>query len=662
MNFFERQDKARKGSRALIVVFVLAVACIVIAINLVLGAAWLSLAAGHEGPKRIPLGLFVAITVATVAIILAVSLFKMAALRIGGGAAVARMVGARRVEPATRDPLERRLLNVVEEMAIASGTRVPGVYVMDAEKGINAFAAGYDVSNSIIAVTRGTLESLTRDELQGVIGHEFSHIVNGDMALNIRMIGVLAGIVFLGAIGGFVMRTTEGRSKEAGALFLAGLGVYIIGYVGLFFARLIKASLSRQREYLADAAGVQFTRNPDGLAGALDQIRAASGGSLVMHRHAEDVSHLFFGQAVAVRLEGLFATHPPLDDRIRRINPRFQSTMYRNERKRGLPAPGAEGEAQPAAGAGGVPEAASGFAGAQPAAAQETRAADYSKSWGRSPGQSAELVGSVDDKKVDVARRILAAIPQPVREKLREPEGASAVIVALLLAQNDIVMKSQLEAVVNARSAGLANAAAEMHAQIRDLGPAFYLPVVDLALPALKQAGSEAQVRLLTAVQAVIHADRRVSLFEFVIFTLLRWQFAPPAPPAPPKYKSLTDVRTEVMFLLSLMAYAGGRRGADAQAQTEADFRAGAKEAGFTELAPLPRNALGLDKAGEALARLRDLAPMPKAVLVKALFATVTADGTIRVIEAALMRTVSAVLDCPLPPLLEEADPAALAA
>jgi hypothetical protein len=298
----------------------------------------------------------------------------------------------------------------------------------------------------------------------------------------------------------------------------------------------------------------------------------------------------------------------------------------------------------------------------QASTGSDARGADFAQSWGRSPKDSAALVGSVDDKKVDIARRILAAIPAPVREKLREPDGASATIVALLLAQNDTVMKSQLEAVVNARSAVLANAAAEIHGQIRDLGPAFYLPVVDLALPALKLAGNDAQIRLLTAVQAVIHADRRVSLFEFVIFTLLRWQFAPPAPPAPPKYKSLADVRSEVIFLISLMAYAGGRRGPDAQAQTEADFRAGAKEAGFTEIAPLPRNALGLDKAGEALAKLRDLAPMPKAVLVKALFATVTADGTIRVIEAALMRTVSAVLDCPLPPLLEEADPSSLAA
>jgi Zn-dependent protease with chaperone function len=660
MNFFERQDAARKGSRGLLIVFLLAVVCIVAAINIVLAVVWVWMAAGSEGPKRVPAGLFIVVTLVTVGVILAVSFFKMAMLRMGGGAAVARMVGARLVEPATRDPLERRLLNVVEEMAIASGSRVPGVYVMDEEKGINAFAAGYDVSSSIICVTRGTLESLTRDELQGVVGHEFSHIVNGDMALNIRMIGVLAGIVFLGAIGGFVMRNAEGRSKEAGALFLGGLGVYVIGYIGLFFARLIKASVSRQREFLADASGVQFTRNPDGLAGALDQIR--SGGSLVMHRHAEDVSHLFFGQAIAVKLDTFFATHPPLDERIRRISPRFQAMAYRNERQRGLPI--AQGGAAAAtASAQAAPEGVSAFAAATSAGGgDEARAADYSQKWGRSPKDSAKLVGSVDDKKVDVARRILAAIPTPVREKLREPDGAAATIVALLLAQNDVVLKTQLEAVVNAGAGALANAAGEIYVQIKDLGPAFYLPVVDLALPALKQASPEVQLKLLTAVQAVIHADRRVSLFEFVIFTLLRWQLTPPAPPAPPKYKSLADVRNEVIFLISLMAYAGGRRGADAQAQTEADFRAGAKEAGFTEIAPLPRNALGLDKAGEALAKLRDLAPMPKAVLVKALFATVTADGTIRIIEAALMRTVSAVLDCPLPPLLEEADPTALAA
>jgi hypothetical protein len=263
---------------------------------------------------------------------------------------------------------------------------------------------------------------------------------------------------------------------------------------------------------------------------------------------------------------------------------------------------------------------------------------------------------------MDVARRLLAGIPESIRERVRDADGASATIVALLLAPVDTVMKQQLEAVSSAGAARVAAAAAEIQPQIASLGPAYYLPVVDLALPALKLAGEEAQLRLLTAVQAVIHADRRVSLFEFIVFTLLRWQFAPPRAPAAPKYKSLEEVRPEVHFLLSLMAYAGGRKGADAQAQTDADFAAGAKEAGMAGLATLPRTALGLDKAGEALAKLRDLGPIPKAMLVKALFATVTADGSIRVIEAALMRTVGAVLDCPLPPLLEETDPEALAA
>src|SRR6185295_10385386 len=229
---------------------------------------------------------------------------------------------------------ERRLVNVVEEMAIASGVRVPTVYVMDGERGINAFAAGWDASGAVVVATRGTLETLNRDELQGVVGHEFSHILNGDMRLNIRMLGVLAGIVFIGSIGEFVMRSTrESRdSKAAGGVFLVGLALFIIGYVGLFFARVIKAAVSRQREFLADAASVQFTRNPDGIAGALDQIRGASSGALISARCAEDMSHMFFGQSVRMRLGGLLATHPSLDERIARINPGFQPAAYRGKR------------------------------------------------------------------------------------------------------------------------------------------------------------------------------------------------------------------------------------------------------------------------------------------------------------------------------------------
>jgi len=564
------------------------------------------------------------------------------------------MVDARRVQPSTGDPLERRLLNVVEEMAIAAGTRVPAVYIMDGETGINAFAAGYDISNTVVAVTRGTLETLNRDELQGVIGHEFSHIVNGDMSLNIRMIGVLAGIVFLGAVGGFILRNVRGsKDKETGAIFAIGLGLFVIGYIGLFFARLIKASVSREREYLADASSVQFTRNPDGLAGALDQIRASGRDSLVANRHAEDVSHLFFGQGISMGFAGLFATHPPLDERIQRVNPRFQPTGYRGARPKA-----ADLTAQMPAGAMGFAgEGASGDPGAS-----ETRSGDSEQAWGRSPRESAALVGSVDNKKVDMAKRILAAIPASIRERVRDPDGACATLVALLLAQNDAVMEEQLTATKTAGVAKLGSAAALVAREMRGIGPAYYLPVIDLALPALKMASAQSQSDLLTALQAVIHADRRVSMFEFVIFTLVRAQFSARTGAAQPKYKSLAEVRSEVLFILSLIAHAGVHRGPQAEQEFEASFRAGAKEMGLADATPVARGAIGLDDASAVLGKLRELASLPKAVLVKGLFAAVTADGSIRVIEAALMRTIGAVLDCPLPPLLEDLDPETLEA
>jgi Zn-dependent protease with chaperone function len=237
-----------------------------------------------------------------------------------GGDAVAEMVGARRVNPGTADLLERRLLNVVEEMAIAAGTRVPAAYVMQDESGINAFAAGYDVSNSVIAVTRGALLALNRDELQGVIAHEYSHIVNGDMRLNIRMMGVLSGIVFVGAVGQFLLRSAgrqrSSRNSGSGQVALVGVALVVIGYVGLFFARLIKAAVSRQREFLADATAVRLTRNPKGLADALQKI---SGDREVLEVANRATAHLFIVNPIKrfeKRSKGLFSTHPPIEERI----------------------------------------------------------------------------------------------------------------------------------------------------------------------------------------------------------------------------------------------------------------------------------------------------------------------------------------------------------
>ena len=618
----------------MVVLFLLAVAAVIAAVDAVLGVIWLW--TSDVPGAAVPTGVDVWGAIATAGVIFIVSLFIVA--RLGsGGAAVARMVGARLVRSNTADPLERRLRNVVEEMAIASGVRVPEVYVMDDEQGINAFAAGWEVSGAAVAVTRGTLERLTRDELQAVIGHEFSHILNGDMRLNIRMLGVLAGIVFLGSIGEFVMRSMRGtKEKEAIAIFLIGVALFIIGYVGLFFARLIKAAVSRQREYLADASSVQFTRNPDAIAGALDQIRSSAGGTLIANRYAEEMSHMFFGQSVKMWMGGLFNTHPPLDERIRRVNPRFQPSGYRAKRETRVKE---------------APESI-------PVQQTGRRASDLAATWSHTPAQSAALVGTMDSAKVDYAARLLASIPAALVEALREPDRAGPVMAALLLAEPEAARENQLRAIPGVAVAERVRAVAPL---TRGLGLAYHLPVIDLALAAVKRLQPGAKLEILAAIEAVINADRRVSLHEFVVLALVRSQLS--ERPKPVENRRIAELRAEAATVLALVAYAGTRADATGARDValQAAIRAGAGSLGIPESVPSPAS-LTLDAASHSLEALRSLAPMQKGLLVKSLFAAVTHDGTIRVAEAGLMRVVGAVLDCPLPPLLESLDPGSLAA
>ena len=628
--FFEHQSLARRNTKVMVLLFVLAVVAVIVAVDLVLAALYLW---SHDGPQPlppVPTELWVGGAVATAALILIVSLVSTARLS-SGGAAVAGMIGARRVAPDTADPLERRLRNVVEEMAIASGVRVPEIYVMDGERGINAFAAGWDVSGAVVAVTRGTLETLTRDELQGVVAHEFSHILNGDMRLNVRMIGVLAGIVFIGSIGEFIMRSVRG-SRDAKGFFLAGLALFIIGYVGLFFARLIKASVARQREFLADASSVQFTRNPDGIAGALDQIRSSQAGTLIANRYAEEMSHMFFGPSV--KLGGPFATHPPLEERIRRAHPKFQASDYRQRRE---------------VAAATVPEVES----AEPAG---RRAGDLGAAWGRTPEQSAALVGTLDAGKIDLAQRLLAALSAPLQESLRSADSAGATMVALLLAEPEEARRRQLEAIPSRDFAARVQAAAP---QTQGLGLQFHLPVIDLSLAALKTVHPALKAEVVAGLEAVVTADRRVSLHEFVVLTLVRSQLMPR--PKAAETRKLAELRQEASVLLALMAHAGTRVDATGtrEAALHAAIRAGAAMMGIPADVSVK---VTLEAANAALEALRSLAPMQKGLLVKGLFAAVTHDGTIRVTEAGLMRLVGAVLDCPLPPLLGSLDPSSLAA
>jgi len=638
--------------------YCLAVGGVILAVDLVLAGLYAaSIDWPQAGPefgwamrlRQVPPSLYLWGAAGTALVIFAVSGWNVLQLS-SGGKAVADMVGARQVTSDTRDSLERRLLNVVEEMAIASGVRVPAVYVMDGEEGINAFAAGYGPSDSVVTVTRGTLQALNRDELQGVVGHEFSHILNGDMRLNIRMIGVLAGIVFIGSIGEFIMRSQRGGGDSKGALplFLGGLALLLIGYIGLFFARLIKAAVSRQREFLADASSVQFTRNPDGIAGALEQIRATSTGVLASTRRAEDLSHMFFCQGIVVRLSALFDTHPPLQERIERVHARFDREGYRQSRAQAAAEPEASGNDDKKR------------AAAAAILGVGRRGADLGTAWGRSAVESASLVGTMDGAKVDYAARLLDALPRELRERLREPEGARAALVALLLAPKEDVLKLQLDALAAKGMGALGEQARRVELLTRRLGPAFHMPVVDLALPSIKSAPESSKSELIEALQTVIYADRRVSLHEFVILTLVRNQLAPREKPGAAGNMKLADLQDAALVVLSLVAHAGTRQDATGPRgeAVAAAMRAGLAEAGLTSVAPVA--SLTLEAAAAALEMLKNLAPMQKAVLVKSLFATVSADGTIRVVEAELMRLVGAVLDCPLPPLLESIDPAAL--
>lgn len=637
-SFFEHQQLARRNSRIMVFLFLLSVAAIALAVSMVAAGLYLWLA-GETPPPVI----YAAGATGAVVLIALVSLVNVARLA-QGGAVVARLAGGRLVSSSTDDPLERRLLNIAEEMAIASGVRLPQVFVLDREKSINAFAAGWSVSGSVVAVTRGTLASLTRDELQAVVAHEFSHVLNGDMALNIRMIGVLAGIVALGSIAEFLMRgAAEADDLRASVpLFLAGIALFTIGYIGLFFARLIKAAVSREREYLADASSVQFTRNPDGIAGALDQIRASGAGTLIHARYAEEMSHMFFGQSIRMRFSGLFDTHPPIEERIRRAHPKFMPEDYRQRRASGV-APAVE-KVEPS----------------QPAPPAGRRAGDLGTAWGRTALESALLVGTVDPAKVDYAARLLAALPAALRESLRQPDGACAALLSLLLAPKHEVMQQQLDAMSAVGMGELAQRAAAAAAFTRSLSPAFHLPVIDLALPAVKSAPEEAQRKLLSGIEALINADRRVSLHEFVVLTLVRHQLAPVHKRT--GSRRIDALRQHAAVAISLVAHAGTRADASGP-RAEALKNAMSAGADAIGLATLPQHeALNLEQADAALAALKELAPFEKGRLMKGLFAAVTADGVIRVAEAELMRLVGAVLECPLPPLLDEIDPAALAA
>ena len=618
VTFFESQARARRSTSYLVVLFALAVVGVVLAVNLSLPLAFFLTTRGMVTPAP---QTFVWLTLVTLAVISIRTLLGVLQMR-GGGDAVARLAGGVRVARGTRDADERRLLNVVDEMAIASGVAVPHVYVLPGERGINAFAAGYSPHEAVLAVTEGAARTLTRDELQGVVAHEFSHILNGDMRLSVQMIGVLAGILFLGEIGNVLLRVRGGDRRGGGGVALVGAALLIIGYAGLFFGRLIKAAVSRQREFLADASSVQFTRNAEGIAGALATISAEPGGSLVANARAETLSHMFFATGVRMWFGSLFATHPPLLERIARIDRRFNPIEYL-KRRRPRAAEPPEPERAAARRVRAIPAAAP-LAPAPPSAAAEAvRTARVATVLGS--------VGRVTPAHVRYASAVLENLPAAVNDAVADAELPRKQQLALLEAEG---------------ADALARRADALAGWTRGVPVETRLPIVALAGPSLRRLDPAARETLSRRLQALVEADQRVTLEESVLLTLARRQLAPTVGRnVPVRFRSIREVRDEARLVLSLLAHAGG-------GDTAAAFARGAAALELGDARALPRDAMEFARVGEALARLVMLAPFVKGRLLEACAETVIADASVSVVEAEMLRAVAAALDCPVPPIL----------
>ncbi len=646
MNFFEQQEQARRRTGQLVVLYGLAVVCILMAVYAVV--VWLFQSdltganADHQAVWWDPI-IFSWVALVTGLLMLGGTLYKISALR-AGGAVVARMLGGRPIAAATQDPDEQRLLNVVEEMAIASGVPVPRVYLLDQEDSINAFAAGFSPSDAVIGVTRGAVRTLSRDELQGVMAHEFSHILNGDMRLNIRLMGVLHGILILALLGYWMMRvsarsaSTSRRGKKGGggaaALVLLGLALMIIGYIGVFFGKLIKSAVSRQREFLADAAAVQFTRNPDGIANALKKIGGLAAGSRLVSPHAEEASHLFFADGLRAAWFNLMSTHPPLAERIRRIDPSFRGDFP-------AASPAVRPDIQPAA----VPGSTRGTVLAPAFAGQPTISL--------TPAAVAAHVGTLTADHLAYASHVIENIPLALQQAARNAETASALLLTLLLDNKAAVRERQLRLLSTHESPARYRLVLQYIEPVSRLAPECRLPLADLLLTALRALPPAAYRSLRETAQQLIAADAEVNLYEYALLRMLvrnldaAFGLSRPAGGTP--YRDFAPVKKSLHALLSALAWTG----ADDPKRAAEAWAAAVGALGITFSSPMaPRQACSLQEVDRALDDLARLAPTLKEPLMRACVACVAADRRVSVEEAELLRAIADALDCPLPPFL----------
>ena len=652
MDFFVRQDIARKNSKILIFYYSVAVLGIsfLIGLTVLFIRSWLLESEGirylEESINFFDLKVFLLSAGPVLVLILLASFFKSLALSKGGGAMVAKSLGGREVDRSTNNHNERVLVNVIEEMSIASGVPVPSIFILDQEDDINAFAAGYTPSDAAIGVTSGCLNMLNRDELQGVIAHEFSHILNGDMRLNIRMISILFGILVLTLIGYFTIRflpwgssrrsssnSKEGNGGGLAIILIIALAMMIFGFIGQIMAKLIKAAVSRQREFLADASAVQFTRNPDGISGALKKIGGGA-GSIISHHRAEEASHMFFGSCFKKKFINIFATHPPLEDRIRAIDGTFDGFDFIDNQD--------HTHSQSEQTESGISSFSGGDSNLINDESQQHRL------------NSLEQLGQINEEQLYVARGILSTINDKIIDAVRDKSGAKVVAGFLLLSSDELIKKKQI--VIINDFVGPSFDDLEFHInEISDSPSATKMALMDLCLPSLRNCSENEYDQFCNYVDALIFADDQVDLFEYMVQRIIRRHldkyFGRVKKMSAFRYVSLSNVNNECSLILSAMAGVGSA----IKSESQEAFSNGAfilESEGSGNLKLLEQDQFGLHEIDQALDTLEKCSGILKKKILVACGTAALSDNHINCLEIELLRAIADSIGTPIPPFV----------
>jgi Zn-dependent protease with chaperone function len=659
MRFHTHQMEARKLSRRLVVLYVLAFVATVAVISfgiafvlIILKLAFDPHSAGPVSWQRLSSMLFdqrfvIAFAALAVPLLIALPAWSRARELKRGSSRLLAWLGAKPLPRGSTDPDHQRLRNVVEEMSIASGIPTPSIHVFEHEDGINAMAIGFDPSHAALAVTRGCLLLLDRDELQAVVAHEFSHILNGDMRLNTRMLAPLYGLIWLSAVArylsfgkpGAMQRSNQGGKKEFTGIphfWSLTIPVWLLGAAGAFCSRAIKASTFRQRERLADASAVQFTRQTQGIAGALKKMAALGLGARFTRAYPEDASHMLFGDGLGAGR--WLSTHPPVLERIRAVSPGFHPRELESTRRlldQRLQQQAAA-ERVRSAQAQSLAEMAQSVAWALPAAAATfavTRLADR--------------VGEPGMSEVEYARQLRQSVPDGLAAAAAESDSARALVLALLVSLAPGEPEALFELIESEDSAALAGHVRALLPQVRDLHPALRLPLIQIAAPALRDLPDHQRVTLSGLIDRVIHAHGHVGIFEYALGRMLQASLSDRAGSSFGTLK-LVQAQDALGQLLAVLAHAGHSEESEARrAWTQGMHRA--LPGHSTRFPTLQNWSLVLDTA---LPRLDRLDPLSKELLLESMLVTIRHDGVITIEEGDLLRAVCSVLHCPLPPLL----------